>query len=89
VRRILKFALHPEITQITTADAPRFLSVGLQGRNVPVVWVEASVGAAVITLVALVATGQEPPSDGEYIGTVQIPTPGGPFVVHAYGRPRP
>lgn len=85
-RRILKFRLLPiSVTEIETADEPRFLAVGAQGKDI-VVWAEATVGKGVRTCLVGVMTGQMPPLDGEYIGTA---TQSSGIVVHAYWRTWP
>lgn len=80
--RILKFPLRPGVTEFETADEPRFLAVGVQQGDQVVVWVEAVVGTGVVSRVATVMTGEEPPPDSEYVGTAQLQSV--PIVVHAY-----
>jgi hypothetical protein len=83
MRRILKFAIDAEVTEIETADEPRFLSIGTQAVGpveAIVVWCEATPGAGHQTRLGLVMTGESPPADGEYVGTTQI----GRIVAHVY-----
>jgi hypothetical protein len=87
-RRILKFVIQPGVTGIATADAPRFRAVGNQNGEV-VVWAEATPGSGVQTLLGSLMTGEEPPPDGEYIGTTQLTTEVGLIVVHVYRQVRP
>lgn len=81
-RRILKFVVRPYIGTVQTADEPRFLAVGSQGTDV-VVWAEATVGEGVINVLDGYMTGQDAPSEAEYIGTA---TTSDGIVVHVYRR---
>jgi hypothetical protein len=89
MRRILKFPLGV-LTQIETADEPRWLSAGWQGDQL-VAWCEATPGSGVIRTVAAISTGDASPTvfdNARFIGTAMHPTMlgGAPLVVHVYAQ---
>lgn len=78
--RILKFPLQPYgPTEISTGSQVNALSVGVDGKNQPCVWVEAEEGSEVKTVFEAVLTGSDVPQDTKriiqnYVGTIFVKT---------------
>lgn len=85
--KVLRYGLTPGVQMVPMPSGAQLVYVGVQ-RGVPCVWALCDPDAEEVeSRIAIVATGEEAPSDGRYVGTFQIPDvlgPGADFVGHVF-----